>query len=564
MLAPVVVFCYKRAKHLERVINALKINRLSTDTDLIIYCDGSKGNVDKHDVDVVRNYVTTITGFNSINVVYRDVNFGLTRNIEDGITETLKKYCKVIVLEDDILVTPVFLEFMNDALTAYSNDMNVSCVSGYTYIDNPDGDHFFLKGAECWGWGTWSRAWMNYERDVNILYSLFPKNKYTKHKIGFGTNFYFRMLKKTAAGHLNSWAIKWNVSCFLKDLYTIYPARSFVYNIGLDSTGEHGKMEDDLNLASLNFRSYKLEHKNPKESELMYKQFSVFFKKRFSFSGKLLSLLRKLRLRCIQNIKLNCNDLFLVILNLIFNRKFKGKYSSFAQAALDSSGYNDNVILDRVTNITEMRKNRLIISERDGFILHNIEIPIQIKSFIQSLLFSNRPLQVLDFGGGLGSWYFDFVDIFGKSSVAKWLIIEQENFVKSGSKNFEDGTLNFNEYAAFDLIPQKFDFVVFSSVIQYLENPYEVLSEIYTIDVPYLIINRTPFWIGEFDRCAIQRNKSFGESYPSWILSEPGFKKFIHTKWEILDEFYSSDNQHLLSGLHRVRYKSFILKKITI
>jgi putative methyltransferase (TIGR04325 family) len=561
MLAPIVIFCYKRLDHLKRVIEALQLNKLSTESDLIIYSDGPKDLNSNELIDSIRSYASNLNGFKSVQLICRQSNFGLTKNIEEGITEVLDKYDKVIVLEDDIIVTSVFLNFMNEALDLYSNNANISCVSGYTFLENPEGNHFFLKGAECWGWGTWKRAWFFYEKDIDTLIRFVNKNKSLRKQIGYGTNFYYRMLLNTKYGKINSWAIKWHVSAYMRNMLTLFPSKSYVYNIGLDSSGEHGRSEHDLNYSSLQFEYFKLNFIQAVESKKMYSAFSLFIKNRFSLYGKILSYIRNVRFQIYNLLKNNCSDQILILMNYLFNKKYKGPYESFEKAKLDSVGYHEINIAKRVLDVSLMRKNRIIISERDGFILPNIQLSSNVRHVFQKFYNSGNSISVFDFGGGFGSWYFDIIDLYGSSIIKKWVIVEQDTYVRVGKKLFEDDRLEFfsnlnnlNDHNTFDLI-------LLSGVLQYIETPYDLLSKINQIDSHMLILDRTPFWNGHKDKCFVQINAQLADSYPSWIFNEEYFLNFMNKYWVKVNEFYTLDNQYLSINMKRIRFKGFVFKK---
>ena len=112
----------------------------------------------------MRKYITTVSGFKSLNIIERDINMGLSKSIITGVTEICDKYGKVIVLEDDHVTSPYFLQYMNDGLRAYEHDEDVISIHGYIY---PLGDKlpetFFIRGADCWGWATWKTSWAIYE-----------------------------------------------------------------------------------------------------------------------------------------------------------------------------------------------------------------------------------------------------------------------------------------------------------------------------------------------------------------------------------------------------------------
>lgn len=231
--APVVVFAYNRPDLLKQTIEALQRNHLALETDLVVFSDGHKGNHDLDLVKMVRFYLSTITGFKTINIIERDKNHGLSNSIIEGVSFILNKYEKIIVLEDDLVTSPYFLKFMNDYLDLYEQEEDVISVQGYVYPLKGDlPDCFFIKGADCQGWGTWKRGWALFEVDGKKLLNELKERNLQK-KFNFDNTYpYTDMLKNQINGKVNSWAIRWYASAYLKDKYILYPRRTLIYNSG--------------------------------------------------------------------------------------------------------------------------------------------------------------------------------------------------------------------------------------------------------------------------------------------------------------------------------------------
>ena len=248
--APIVLFVYNRPGHTQRTIEALTANEGAAMTDIIIYADGPKTSNDQEQVKLIRKYIDTIQGFKSVSIVLRDKNLGLANSIIDGVTEVLKKYERVIVMEDDLVTSPYFLRYMNESLDYYKDDDRVVSIHGYIYpVQKPVPETFFLRGADCWGWATWQRGWFHFNPDGEWLLSQLRLRKLTK-KFDFNGSFsYSSMLKGQVAGTNNSWAVRWYASAFLQNKLTLYPGRSLVQNIGHDSSGEHCETSEKFNTA---------------------------------------------------------------------------------------------------------------------------------------------------------------------------------------------------------------------------------------------------------------------------------------------------------------------------
>ena len=150
------MFTYNRPHHTFKTVEALKNNFLASESRLFIFSDGPKNNNSVLGVEKVRTYLKKIDGFKSIKIIERKKNLGLATSIIEGVTKIINEFGKIIVIEDDLVTSPFFLNYMNDALTIYKNDDQVA---GYLYpIDKILDSTFFIKGADCWG-GQPEKSW---------------------------------------------------------------------------------------------------------------------------------------------------------------------------------------------------------------------------------------------------------------------------------------------------------------------------------------------------------------------------------------------------------------------
>jgi hypothetical protein len=243
-LSPIALFTYNRPYHTQRTIEALQQNKLSAQSDLYIFSDGPREDPSGAQVQEVRNYLKRINHFKSVNIIERKSNIGLSANIIEGIQQILSEYGKVIVLEDDLLTSPYFLDFMNEGLRSYENDENVISIHGYVYpVEEKLPNTFFLRGADCWGWATWKRGWDLFQPDGNLLLKRLIESNQTEQFDFDGSYPYIRMLMDQIAGKTNSWAVRWYASTFLENKFTLYPGKSLVSNIGGDGSGTNNGFE---------------------------------------------------------------------------------------------------------------------------------------------------------------------------------------------------------------------------------------------------------------------------------------------------------------------------------
>lgn len=237
---PIALFVYKRLWQTKQVIEALKKNELSKDSELFIFSDGYKNDEDRERVKTVRQYIRMIDGFKNITIIERDKNFGLANSAIAGISEVINRYGKVIIVEDDNFTSKYFLKYMNDALLFYEDEKKVVVISGYMYpIKKYLPPTFFIRGVANWGVGTWKKGWDLFEPDAKKLLDELRKKKLTRQFDLDGAYPFTKMLKAQALEKINSWTIRWHASAFLEDKLTLYPAKSLVRNIGFDSSGTH-------------------------------------------------------------------------------------------------------------------------------------------------------------------------------------------------------------------------------------------------------------------------------------------------------------------------------------
>lgn len=247
--APVVLFVYNRAEHTKKTLDALASNKYSSQTDLIIYSDAAKNSSAEESVRQVRKVIRQYSYlFSNVSIVERDINCGLAKNIIEGVTQVVNKYGQVIVLEDDIVTSPSFLEFMNSALDKYKNSDQVWHISGWNYPIDSEGlsEAFFWRTMNCWGWATWADRWQYFTKDPQRLVQSWSKNEIKCFNLDGKYNFWSQVTENLK-GKLNTWAVFWYATIFEHKGLCLNPVESYVANIGHDGSGENcGTMDPYL------------------------------------------------------------------------------------------------------------------------------------------------------------------------------------------------------------------------------------------------------------------------------------------------------------------------------
>lgn len=240
MDTPIIIFAYNRPTHLQRLIDSLRKNPECADTNLYIFADGAKTEGDA-DVDAVREIIHKINGFRTVTPTFRDKNIGLAANIIDGVTSTINRHGTAIVLEDDLVVTPFFLRYMDEALRHYKDTKTFS-IAGYTPpIDIPNDykyDTYAVMRNCSWGWATWQDRWNQVDWGVKDFNTFFADDD-AVCRFNAAGNDLSTMLLKQRQGLISSWSIRFCYASFVKQMPTIYPVRSLVTNGGADGSGSN-------------------------------------------------------------------------------------------------------------------------------------------------------------------------------------------------------------------------------------------------------------------------------------------------------------------------------------
>lgn len=236
--SPILLFVYNRPPHTRQLIESLQANKEAAESPLIIYSDAARDDAARAAVEEVRQFIHSINGFGSVEIIERTENWGLARNIIDGVSTQIERYGRVIVLEDDLLVAPYFLRFMNDALDLYEDEPRIGHIQACDFTQDATlPDTFLIKWTGSWGWATWKRAWKHFNPDGKALLQQLEERKLTRTFDFNGTYRFTRMLRRQTEGKNNSWAIRWNASLFLADILSLNVGRSLVQNNGFDGTG---------------------------------------------------------------------------------------------------------------------------------------------------------------------------------------------------------------------------------------------------------------------------------------------------------------------------------------
>ncbi len=291
-LAPIVLFAYKRPDHVRNVLESLTANAEAKSSELHVFIDGPKTEADQEKINAVKDVVKSRMWCQKVEIHASVENRGCPRQVIDTVTRFCAEHGRVIVLEDDLVLSSHFLNYMNAALERYSNEEKVMEISGYMYpIKSLNAESGFLRGSVGWGWATWARAWKYFEPSGTKLLARFTDEK-MKYEYNFkNSHDYYGLLQDQVKGRIGGWDIRWAASIFFRNGLTLVPTFSLVKNIGLDGTGTN-------TYRTKRFETSLLDHpvtRYPeiiKETPEVFEAVANYFKNRMRLRNKVMDKMR--------------------------------------------------------------------------------------------------------------------------------------------------------------------------------------------------------------------------------------------------------------------------------
>lgn len=253
------------------------------------------------------------------------------------------------------------------------------------------------------------------------------------------------------------------------------------------------------------------------------------------------------------------------IISLFFvsaRRDFSGDFSSWKEAISKATGYESNLVIEKTRESLWKVKNGEAVYERDSVLFNEIQYSWPL---LAGLLWvasqSGNRINLVDFGGSLGSSYFQNRKMLSSLNGLKWNVVEQAGFVSLGCEYFRDSELDFYYSIQECMTENSIDLIILSSVLPYIENPHALLDEIISYSVPFIIIDRTP--VIELDRDLLTVQKVppsiYSASYPAWFFNRESLMNKLLSEYELVAEFDALTGEIPVNG-HIARDKGFILK----
>jgi hypothetical protein len=242
--APIGLFIHRRPEHTRRTILGLLACDGAESSPIYVFADGPRTKGDNPGVEATRAVARELLGDRAV-FTEQGANRGLADSIIAGATELCDRHGSVIAVEDDLIVAPSFLRFLNEGLGRYRDEPRVMQISGHMF-DVPSLKHqreaLFLPMTTSWGWATWKRAWTLFDPSATGWRERLADDEELRRFNLQGRYDYAGMLMRQMAGEIDSWAIRWYYTVFARAGLVLFPPRTLVSNIGLDGTGTHDRL----------------------------------------------------------------------------------------------------------------------------------------------------------------------------------------------------------------------------------------------------------------------------------------------------------------------------------
>lgn len=555
----IAVFAYNRPEHLRTLLRSLANNAEVFSLPVYAFCDGPKNANEKELVESVRLVFEEYSAVLQIIPRFSESNQGLGASVIAGVTSVLESYESVIVLEDDLEVSPYFLSFMLRGLELYINSPNVASIHGYFYPTNRKlPATFFLPGADCWGWATWRHGWSAFEPDAKKLQDQLLQSGMSELLNYGGGKFFSSLLEEVAEGRSDSWAIRWHASNVLAGRFTLYPGKSLVVNNGNDGSGTNSAATDRfcVSLASTPVKVRRKRIKPSRRATIAVREIWDISDRR-SFRDLIYILAGKqMPLRAVRDLARRAKKWFLKGKTLPAGGDiawFRPSGAGWDETKSRTKGYDDPEVLAKVrlatANVLEGKSN----FERDGVNFEQLEIRWPLVAEVLYQRASRSEVGVIDVGGGLASTWLQLRPFLNSIEGVTWGVLEQESYVMAGRELFQHGPLFFDDIdeALLVLDPAV---AYFGASLQYFQNPWSVLKKIMTTRVDSLVIDRAPTLPN--DSSLTVQDFPAPNSYPAWVLSESRIRRFLLKHFEVCIDFQPLETPKRLSTGEQVSFLS--------
>jgi len=519
-LSPIAFFAYNRPYHTIKSLESLKKNKLSKKSDLIIFVDGPKNESgDKEKVDAVKKIINDLKGFKSKKIFFRRKNLGLSKNFISGISHVLNLYKKIIVVEDDNILSEHFLDYMNKGLNTFQNEKNICAINGYSYpVEKKGLDNFFLvKGADTWGWGTWKKTWDKIIWNPKLLLKKIDKKKISEPKI--------KLLIDKIQKRNDSYTIMFDISMQIQNKYSVVPKISYSSNFGLDGSGRHAKTKVDIFNSKLNNSKPNFDKKKILFSKLYEKRVKEFHDKNLVQKKSLKFLFTKYIKKILsRSIQLKLKKTLFPKVDISFKNNDKNIFVKY---------YDDYKFIKQNILLLELVKKNFLLTLVDGKLKNINQANFFLLNNLNNLFKRYNNLRIIEYGGGVGQRYYEFCKLVGTKKKINWTIIEQKKYCEySNKKNKEIKFLK--SFESLSRYNKHTSILIYSTSLQYLNNPHEELKKVINNEnIKYLFIENLPL-SGKKEKNLLQTHYTDKRNFYSFkIFNNKKVMKLLNKKFNL-------------------------------
>jgi putative methyltransferase (TIGR04325 family) len=548
---PVVLTAYARPDHLARVLACLRANAVPL---IHAYCDGAKGAADAAAVEQVRALLRAID-WADVRLTLRSENLGLGANVLAAVSAVAEQHPSFIVWEDDLIAVPGTYAWLCAALQHYANDERVMSVTAWTHprVAPGSAQPYFDGRAECWVWGAWARSWRG------MAETTAAREMERGVRRGVAADAYGTDLPAMAAveARKNIWAVRWIYHHLAEGGLCLRPPRSLVEHIGFDAAATHAGSASGLTNPPLQpAPPLPKDWPEPVEAAGARERW-----RRADPARGLGGRVRLLWVRAKQRLRRGALTLGPVRhwRDRVARVRWEGDYPTWAEAEARAGGYDAPSILERVLVAARRARDGDAAYERDGvaFAASNVEAPV-LDLLQAALARTPQRLVVVDFGGALGSLYWQHRAWLAGVPEVRWHVVEQLHFVAAGRREFANDQLRFFstlDEACAGVAPAV---LILRSVLPYLPEPYALLNEIAPRRVPAVLIDRTSIVDRPRDRITLQHvpARIYRATYPCRFFNRERLLAPFARDYALRAEYDTSD------GAGEFRFKGFRLELV--
>ncbi len=529
-ITPIVLFAYNRPECLKRVLDCLKADRVPL---IYAFCDGSRNPSSAEGVAEVRRLLHSVDWCRII-ITERKTNLGLGKSLVLGVTEVLERHDSVIVYEDDLITSPGAFQYMSAALKRYRDDQMVMSVTAWTHPRVTPSDAglvpYFDGRAECWVWGTWRRAWTGMEStDAMSLVAECRTKGIDPCKYGDD------LLQMAETEHQrNIWAVRWLYMHIVRGGLCLRPPHSISEHIGTGPAATNTTDNGPWTAAPLQpCPPIPEKWPKPKEKQSCVKRWQTACGHAEATPYPYEQSRPEITLPAESSASPEDRP------------GFSGHYIDWdSAAAACGDGYGGVDLISRVLESARKVKDGEALYERDGVIFNDDNLPWQVLAgLLRAAAADGGALRVLDFGGSLGSSYFQCRGFLSAARLEKWCVVEQEKFVEIGRAEFSDEVLAFSGDLIQGIREYSPNVILLSGVLPYIKDPHELLNTLVSQGIRNLIFDRTPFWRDASlpDRLTVETVPPmiYSAKYPAWFFNEEKFLQHFSLDYKLIKGFDS-------------------------